>query len=1109
MQNLFFATLNTEIGDREFAVEGSRAENEEHFGVKIFYRYASEFAVSEEEVIKLFRSIPFMNGGLFECLDRDNHYYDGFSRRKSKRAQVPNALFFDDKGLIPLLSQYNFTVEENSPGDEEVALDPEMLGKVFENLLGAYNPETQVAARNATGSFYTPREIVNYMVDESLIAHLTTKCGEENEAAIRKLFADGERPADATLCEALDESLVTTKILDPACGSGAFPMGILLRMVEVLRILREIPEDENVYDLKLELIENCIYGGDIQCIAVQITKLRFFISLVCEEGNTGISACGKGNTGISACAAETQTGMSVLPSYSITRRNLPHWKKDGAIYWITFRLADSIPQDKLKVWKEEFGLWLSHNPKPWDEGQWKEYDKRFGDPFEKWLDAGTGSCALGRPDVREALVSCLLKFNQQRLFLHSAVIMPNHVHCLMELANGEDLSKILKGIKGASARAANKILGIDGKFWMDESYDHIVRSPEQYAHFIRYIEENPKKAGLNNERYWLHKGNTDIPVCVGSQAGMPVLPCAENNYGIHTLPNLETKFVAADSLIGLPKSGDALPMANVELLKKELWDVRHKHFRARSYREKKELRKEDRKLRTALAKELRLGGGFDTASAKLMAKWDPYDQNASAAFSDPEWMFNVKDGFDVVIGNPPYVQLQANEGSLANLYENEGYTTFGRTADVYCLFYEQGLNVLRTLGHLCYITSNQWMRTAYGKKLRTLFSEQARPIKLLDMGEGVFEATTNTNVLLIEKNKAIHEFPAVAVTDRVSLTSSSALQWIMLIPSGEPWVVTSATEQMIMSKMRAAGTPLKNWDIEINYGVKTGFNAGFIADGVTRDHLVKADKNNREIIKPLLEGKNIKRYRVVSEDLWLINTHNGYKGVAAIDINDYPSVKAHLDAVEKQRASGVLGEKAKKQKGLLRRDDQGKTPYNLRNCAYVPEFEKEKITWGNLCLSAQFTLVDAGVYINAPAPLITPASRYLLAVLNSKLGDYFIRCLGVIRSGGYFEYKPMFVEQLPVPIISEAEQKPFAKIVDRILVAKKTDPTADTSALEAEIDELVYNLYGLTEEEKAIVKGSTGILACEKRKQTQTGMSVSPSKRKRKTQLPDSLPGWD
>ncbi len=884
LQNLFFATLNSEIPERAFATQSG--DRSEHFDIKTLYRYPKEFAIPEANVLELFGQIPFLNGGLFECLDRGKNYYDGFSRNSNRVAKVPNCLFFDpDKGLIPLLRQYNFTVEENSPGDEEVALDPELLGKVFENLLGAYNPETKVAARNATGSFYTPREIVNYMVDESLIAHLIGKCGEENADAIRKLFTDGERPTDKKLCDAMDKALVTAKILDPACGSGAFPMGILLRMVELLRILRNLPEDQSVYDLKLELIENCIYGSDIQCIAVQISKLRFFISLVCEQ--------------------------------------------------------------------------------------------------------------------------------------------------------------------------------------------------------------KPTKS-------------------------------AKDNYGIHTLPNLETKFVAADSLIGLPKGGNELPMKDVETMKKELWAVRHRHFLARSYQEKKDLRKEDKKLRTELAKALEQGGGFDTASAKLMAAWDPYDQNTSAPFSDLEWMFNVKDGFDVVIGNPPYIQLQSNQGVLADLYEGIGYKTFGRTADIYCLFYERGFNILRPCGHLCYITSNQWMRTAYGKKLRGFFCEQTRPKELLDMGEGVFEATTNTNILLVENNTTINTFSAASVTDRFSLDGNSELQWILLTPSSDPWIVSCASEQAIVSKMKVVGTPLKEWNIQINYGVKTGFNEAFIIDGAMKDNLVTADANSLNIIKPVLRGRDIKRYKYDFADLWMISTFP----VLDIDIDDYPSVKSHLKS---------FGKKLKQTGEVIGADDKGKPIKSRKKTGNAwfetqdqischLEFEKEKISWGNLCQSAQFSLVNAGLYISAPSPLITPANRYLLAILNSRLGDYFIRGLGVIRSGGYFEYKPMFVEQLPVPIITEPEQRPFAELVDRILAVKKADPNADTSKLEDEIDELVYDLYGLAPEEKEIVKasvsrGGAAVVEDDEEEAGETEAVTAPEpkpsspkvapRRRKKTALPPSLPGWD
>ncbi len=302
LQNLFFATLNKEISTRAF----TNTENpQEHFGIKTLYRdsnNSSYFSISHDEVLDLFSSVPFLNGGLFECLDKleDNStdtqvYCDGFSRKESHCAIVPNALFWNteqdgNQGLFELLNRYNFTVEENTPTDIQIALDPEMLGKVFENLLGTYNPETQETARNASGSFYTPREIVNFMVDSSLEAYLLTELPNHSEASIKVLFDDFvERLQIEDKYKAeIIETLKNCKILDPACGSGAFPMGILNRMVTILLKVDYNPDEINSHEnlkylIKKELIEKCIYGSDIQPIAVQIAKLRFFISLVCEQ----------------------------------------------------------------------------------------------------------------------------------------------------------------------------------------------------------------------------------------------------------------------------------------------------------------------------------------------------------------------------------------------------------------------------------------------------------------------------------------------------------------------------------------------------------------------------------------------------------------------------------------------------------------------------------------------------------------------------------------------------------------------------------------------------------------------------------------------------------
>ncbi len=306
LQNLFFATLNKPINERGFASLKNGRD------IKTLYRYSEMFSISEEQILELFRPIPFLNGGLFECLDKEmktdgvKYHLDGFSRNErrlangnySHRAFIPNCIFFGDndknEGLIPLLERYNFTVEENSTSEMQVALDPELLGNVFENLLGAFNEETKETARKQSGSFYTPREIVNFMVDESLKAYLNCQTKEEKNF-VDVLFKDenlSEEEANIlknkSLCEKYSERLKCVKILDPACGSGAFPMGILNRMLELLDKL-DIENKKTHHDLKLHLIEKCIYGVDLQSIAVQISKLRFFISLVLEQKDLDLS----------------------------------------------------------------------------------------------------------------------------------------------------------------------------------------------------------------------------------------------------------------------------------------------------------------------------------------------------------------------------------------------------------------------------------------------------------------------------------------------------------------------------------------------------------------------------------------------------------------------------------------------------------------------------------------------------------------------------------------------------------------------------------------------------------------------------------------------------
>ena len=260
--------------------------------------------------------------------------------------------------------------------------------------------------------------------------------------------------------------------------------------------------------------------------------------------------------------------------------------------------------------------------------------------------------------------------------------------------------------------------------------------------------------------------------------------------------------------------------------------------------------------------------------------------------------------------------------------------------------------------------------------------------------------------------------------------------------SSDSWVILSEIEQSIKRKIESVGTPLKDWDIQIYRGVLTGYNEAFIISTEKRNEILANCQSEQErakteeLIRPILRGRDIKRYGYDWAGLWLINTHNGVKGVMPrIDIDDYPAVKQHLDKYWDK---------------ISKRADKGDTPYNLRNCAYVDDFSKPKIVWGNLNLRASFAMALDNSFVNAPSPMIVPASKYLLGMLNSKIADYYIRNLGVTRNGGYFEYKPMFVEQLPVPSISE-----FSSIIENLVEQKD----------EKRIDETAYEIYGLTQEE--------------------------------------------
>ena len=923
LQNLFFATLNTEIDKRRF----SKQNRADHRNPSV-YRYKEEID-DPDSLIKLFEQTPFINGGLFDCLDSFEGVKAGGSRldcftdnsTQRRDYSIPNRLFFGANGLITLFENYKFTVEENTPIEQEVALDPELLGKVFENLLAAYNPETRETARKQTGSYYTPRPVVDYMVDESLMASLTENCQPTDDdrtfwqERLRYLldyedaFDDANDLFEEEEAEGIMRAIAEIKVLDPAVGSGAFPMGMLHKLTLALRRLDpdnkrwealqkerarakadaafetrnqqdrdaellEISETFERYSgdfgRKLYLIQNSIFGVDIQPIACQIAKLRFFISLAIEQEPD---------------KSADNFGIKPLPNLE-TR----------------FVAADAL-----------IGLGLSEARSLLQDDAVQQLLKEIEAIREKYFLANNRSQKLQ--------------------------------HTRQEQACRDQLDQALKAQK-----------------------------EEWVAHQKQDIEKK-----------------------------------------VAQIPN--------------PKD------------RRKLREDEIKKYRLR---------------------EKRFDASFETA--QKVAHWKPYDQNAKADWFDPEYMFGLTRGFDVVIGNPPYIQLQKNRGELRRRYQYADFETFASTGDVYQLFYEKGCQLLTPQrGLLCYITSDSWLNTEYGKATRRYFAEQHTPLRLLIIGEGTFEnAIVNTSILTARYGKSDEIGKAVNIIPLANKDfPPDASLWMPFQPQGErSWSVLSIIEQSIMDKMETIGTSLKEWDIAINYGIKTGYSEAFIIDNHTKNGLIDKDPNSAEILKRVLRrGNDLQRFLAPWTGWWLINTHNGYDNVPAVNIDDYPAIKSHLDRFYPR---------------LEKRQDKGRTPYNLRNCAYHKEFEKEKLIWLDLTQKGRFACDGSGIYcLDSSFIMTSNCTRYLCAVLNSNLIAWFMQSTAPTGMGMHPRWKKVYVETIPIPPISIAKQRPFIQLVDSILAAKETNPNTDTTEQEAAIDRLVYTLYGLTEEEIAAVEGTS------------------------------------
>jgi hypothetical protein len=451
-------------------------------------------------------------------------------------------------------------------------------------------------------------------------------------------------------------------------------------------------------------------------------------------------------------------------------------------------------------------------------------------------------------------------------------------------------------------------------------------------------------------------------------------------------------------------------------------------------------------------------------------------------------MFGVVEGFDIVIGNPPYVR-QEKIKNLKPLLEKQKYQVFTPTADIYVYFYEKGWHLLNDTGILSFISSNKWMRAKYGNKLRNFLRDNTAVLKIIDFsGYRVFEQTVDTNIILFRKGKPAnwHMVNFVEVKDDMQNVIEYINQNWRTIPqeklSDNAWTLADEKVLAIKEKIERIGRPLKDWDVKIYYGIKTGYNEAFIIDTETRNRILancrdgEERKRTEEIIKPVLRGRDIGKYYYKWAGLYLIKIESGWTNKNRGKKKPDEFFKETLSSLYQYLISFADKEVQGRRKGLLNRDDQGDYWWELRDCDYYPEFEKEKIVWQEIVREPSFAYDDTGIYVEATAFLMTGNNlKYILGLLNSRPVAFFFKIFyagGGLGEDGY-RYKKAFLEQLLIPPLTPQNQ-PIADqiitLVDQILSAKKQNPEADTSQLEREIDQLVYRLYNLTEEEIKIIE---------------------------------------
>ena len=566
------------------------------------------------------------------------------------------------------------------------------------------------------------------------------------------------------------------------------------------------------------------------------------------------------------------------------------------------------------------------------------------------------------------------------------------------------------------------------------------------------------------------------------------------NRGVEPLPNLEFKFVCANTLIGLPKlkyhqgSFEGMSKGSIHDVEKEiktLQDLRAAYLISFG-NEKAAIEKQFMAIQSKLFEHsLRLDSKDGRAIA--LASWKPF-KNEPTSWFDPEWMFGIKDGFDIAIANPPYIQIQKSRGQeIQKIWQNQKYKSYTPTGDIYCLFIEKAIDILNTCGILTFITSNKWMRAGYGELLRDFLSQNTCPSKLLDFGGfKVFEsATVDTNILIIRKTGSQDFYACSVKRDFAGNTDIfgyfDANKQVMPKMDKNIWVISSSRELKFKRKIETVGIPLKDWDINIYRGIITGLNEAFIINGKTKDELIAKDPKSAEIIKPILRGRDIKKYYAEFAGFWVILAKYGSHKYLK---QDYQAVCSHLEKFENRLKARGQCRYSRSTKIIPNLEYEGQHHWleldNNPQDIYLKEFETCKIIYPETTVRrSEFSIDTTGIYLDKTCFMITGESLYYLnAVLASKLMEQYLESKLRLLGKRSIQYSKQYIENIPIPKISESAQHPFIVFIERILAITKsqdyqTDETkqAKVKELEAQIDQMVYKLYALTPEEIKIVEG--------------------------------------